>query len=188
MTETDAEQSIARLLHILDLRPTRDGGFIAQPDQNEGRLFGGIVLAQSIVAAGRTVQQGDTHSLHAYFLRAGRPATPISYAVERIRDGRNFTTRRVSAYQDGDMIFEATIGFVLSEPGISYQTPMPESTGPEGQAAWWESFVAPQPGPPQEMEMHRRMRHGWANPIDIVSAYPGGRSPLTRSSPSARYG
>ena len=186
MIESDGEQSIRRLLQIFDLRPTPDGGFTAEPDQNEGRLFGGIVLAQCIVAAGRTVAQGDIHSLHAYFLRAGRPATPINYAVERIRDGRNFTTRRISAYQGGDMIFEATVGFVLSEAGISYQTPMPPAVGPEGQPAWWESFVAPQTGPPQEMEMHRRTRHGWANPIDVVSAYPKGAKPTDTEFPERK--
>lgn len=182
MPDDTPEQALSRLLQILDLRPTPDGGFIAEPDQQEGRLFGGIVLAQSIVAAGRTVAQGDIHSLHAYFLRAGRPATPISYAVERVRDGRNFTTRRVSAYQGGDMIFEATIGFVLTEVGISYQAPMPDAHGPEGQPAWWETFAETQSGPPQEMEMHRR----WANPIDVVAAAPTGWRPTDTEFPERK--
>ncbi len=181
------ESSISQLLKILELQATPDGGFTAHPGQDEGRLFGGIVLAQSIVAAGRTVASGDIHSMHAYFLRAGRPATAISYGVERIRDGRNFTTRRVSAYQGADMIFEATIGFVQREEGISYQVPMPPAHGPEGQQSWWEATMgtpaeaAAEQGPP-----FMRGRRAWSNPIEIASGDPPGWKPTDTAFPERK--
>ena len=101
----DPQSAMDHLLRVLTLRATAPDRFQADTEQEEGRLFGGIVLAQSVVAAGSTVSEGIIHSMHGYFLRAGRPARPIDYTVERIRDGRNFTGRRVSAYQDGtDMI------------------------------------------------------------------------------------
>lgn len=143
-----------------------DNLFHAQVDQQEGRLFGGLVLAQSVVSAGRTVTDGTIHSLHAYFLRPGKPVEPIDYQVERVRDGRTFTTRRISAIQAGDMIFEATISFAREEPGFSYQTPMPEAPEPEGLPTWWESFMARLP---QDSEHHRRQRD-WPRPVELYTA------------------
>jgi acyl-CoA thioesterase-2 len=131
--------------------------------QNEGRLFGGLVLAQSLMAAGRTVEDRTIHSLHAYFLRAGKPATPINFGVERIREGRNFETRRVTAVQSGDTIFETSVSFTKLEEGISHQRPMPEAPDPEGLPDWWQSIRMPENVP------QRRGRRRWANPIDIRS-------------------
>src|SRR5207249_4498555 len=71
------------------------------PQENRQRVFGGQVAGQALVAAGRTVDRGNVHSLHAYFLRPGDPSTPILYLVDRIRDGKTFTTRRVVAIQHG---------------------------------------------------------------------------------------
>ncbi|MFN0095560.1 MAG: acyl-CoA thioesterase [Dehalococcoidia bacterium] len=177
MTQPDA--ALAHLLRVLDLRPTGHDRFQGITEQDEGRLFGGLVLGQSVVAAGRTVAAGDIHSLHGYFLRAGRPAKPIDYVVERIRDGRNFTGRRVTAYQDGDdMIFEASISFVTSEEGVSYQRPMPaETVAPEGQPSWWETLA---PAPDQQRE---RFRRNWVNPIDVRAAEAGGLRPISERLP-----
>ncbi|MDY7105560.1 MAG: thioesterase family protein [Actinomycetota bacterium] len=89
-----------------------------------GRIFGGQVAAQALVAAGRTV--GDdklAHSCHGFFLRAGDPARPVIYDVDRIRDGGSFTTRRVRALQAGQAIFNLSASFHVSEPGPDYQTP-----------------------------------------------------------------
>ncbi|MBI2765833.1 MAG: thioesterase family protein [Chloroflexi bacterium] len=159
----DPREQIARLARLLDVQPAGPGKFRAPVDQEEGRLFGGLVLAQAVMAAGRDGVKGNIHSMHAYFLRAGRPARDIDYGVERVREGRNFTTRRVTAVQDGDVIFEATVGFVLPEEGLSYQEQMPADVpDPEGQPAWWESL--PQPSNPPA----RRTR--WFNPIDIRTA------------------
>ncbi len=163
------DKAIAHLLRVLDLKIIGPDRFQAVTEQDEGRLFGGIILGQSVMAAGRTVDAGTIHSMHAYFLRAGRPAKPIDYVVERIRDGRNFTGRRVTALQDGsDIIFEASFSFATPEDGIAYAEPMPGAIGPEGQPEWWHTLGNP---PEQQRE---RMRRAWINPIDIRSGEEGG--------------
>src|SRR5438046_8746914 len=96
------------------------------------RVFGGQVAGQALVAAGRTVDAGrDVHSLHAYFLRPGDPSVPIIYEVDRIRDGKSFTTRRVVAIQHGRAIFNLAASFHASEEGLDHQVPMPEGPGPD---------------------------------------------------------
>ncbi|MFF2526135.1 acyl-CoA thioesterase [Streptomyces liangshanensis] len=96
------------------------------------RVFGGQVAAQALVAAGRTVPEDrGAHSLHAYFLRPGDPDAPIVYSVDRIRDGRSFTTRRVVAVQHGQPIFHLSASFQLAEEGLEHQAPMPDAPDPE---------------------------------------------------------
>ncbi len=95
------------------------------------RVFGGLVLGQAAIAAGRTAPDPSLHSLHAYFLRGGRPEVPIEYRVERVRDGRTFTSRRVLASQEGVPICDTTMSFAHPEEGISHQDPMPEVPAPE---------------------------------------------------------
>lgn len=175
---TKIDPAMAHLLRVLDLKPTGADTFQGVTEQDEGRLFGGLVLAQTVVAAGRTVASGTIHSMHGYFLRAGRPAKPIDYRVERIRDGRNFTGRRVTAYQDGgDVIFEASLSFVSPEEGVAYQEPMPEALPPEGQPSWWETLG---PAPDQQRE---RFHRKWVNPIAVVAGEAGGPKPLTERLP-----
>ncbi|MER7398752.1 acyl-CoA thioesterase II [Streptomyces sp. NPDC000151] len=95
------------------------------------RVFGGQVAAQALVAAGRTVPADrPPHSLHAYFLRPGDPGAPIVYTVDRIRDGRSFTTRRVVAVQHGQQIFHLTASFHAHEEGLEHQEPMPKVPDP----------------------------------------------------------
>jgi len=96
-----------------------------------GRLFGGQVAAQSLVAASRTVPGLLAHSLHGYFLRPGDLSLPVVYAVDRIRDGQSFTTRRVVARQRGKAIFNTSISFQIPEQGYEHQMPMPEAPDPE---------------------------------------------------------
>ena len=97
------------------------------------RVFGGQVAGQALVAAGRTVPSDrPVHSLHAYFLRPGDPTVPIVYEVDRIRDGRSFTTRRVVAVQHGRAIFHLSASFQLAEQGMEHATTMPVVPGPEG--------------------------------------------------------
>ena len=96
------------------------------------RVFGGQVAAQALVAAGRTVpEERLAHSLHAYFLRPGDPGAPIVYEVDRIRDGRSFTTRRVVAIQHGQPIFHLSASFQVHEEGLEHQEPMPDAPDPE---------------------------------------------------------
>ncbi|MEU5301602.1 acyl-CoA thioesterase II [Streptomyces noursei] len=96
------------------------------------RVFGGQVAAQALVAAGRTVPADrPPHSLHAYFLRPGDPGAPIVYTVDRIRDGRSFTTRRVVAVQHGKPIFHLTASFhAQEEAALEHQEPMPAAPDP----------------------------------------------------------
>src|SRR3954467_15610296 len=101
-----------------------------------GRVFGGQVLAQSVIAAGRTVEEGDggprhIHSLHGYFLRPGDSSHPIRFAVERLRDGRSFSARRVHAIQFGKPILSMIASFQDEAPGLDHQDPMPDVPAPD---------------------------------------------------------
>lgn len=114
------------LLDLLDLEPIEQNLFRGQsPDEKRQRVFGGQVAGQALVAATRTVEAGLVHSLHAYFLRPGDPTIPILYEVERIRDGRSFTTRRVVAIQHGQAIFHLSASFHVAEEGLEHQSPRP---------------------------------------------------------------
>jgi acyl-CoA thioesterase II len=124
--------ALDQLVHLLDLEPIEVNIFRGtQPDEERQRVFGGQVAAQALMAAGRTVANGDVHSLHAYFLRPGDPSLPILYEVDRIRDGRSFTTRRVVAIQHGRAIFNLAASFHDAELGIEHQFPMPDVPDPE---------------------------------------------------------
>jgi acyl-CoA thioesterase-2 len=102
-------------------------------DIGSGSVFGGQVLAQALVAAGRTVGEDRlAHSLHGYFILPGDVETPIVYFVDRLRDGRSFATRRVTAIQHGQAIFNMAASFHLQEDGPEHQIPMPDVPGPEG--------------------------------------------------------
>ncbi|BDS49207.1 acyl-CoA thioesterase II [Rhodoluna sp. KAS3] len=90
-----------------------------------GRVFGGQVLAQSLVAATRTVENRFVHSLHGYFLRPGDINLPITFSVDRLRDGRSFSTRRVQAYQKGEPIFSMIASFQVTDPGLEHQDAFP---------------------------------------------------------------
>lgn len=120
------------LLQLLDLEELEANVFRGRsPEEDRQRVFGGQVAGQALVAAQRTVKDGMVHSLHCYFLRPGDPRTPILYQVDRIRDGRSFTTRRVVAIQQGRAIFHLEVSFHRTEPGPEYSAPMPEVPPPE---------------------------------------------------------
>jgi acyl-CoA thioesterase-2 len=139
--------ALDELVDLLDLEPLEVNlyrGF--SPDEQRIRVFGGQVAAQALIAAGRTVGDGrgtdrPVHSLHAYFLRPGDPRIPILYQVDRIRDGRSFTTRRVAAIQHGEAIFHLSASFHVHEEGVSHQTPMPEVPDPETLPTWAEAMA-----------------------------------------------
>jgi acyl-CoA thioesterase II len=124
---------VDRLVALLDLERIEDDIFRGvSPLEPSVRIFGGQVAGQALVAAGRTVPPDrGVHSLHAYFIRAGDPRVPIIYDVDRLRDGRSFTTRRVVAIQHGKAIFSLSASFQLSEQGLEHADPMPEVAPPE---------------------------------------------------------
>jgi acyl-CoA thioesterase-2 len=126
-------QALQDLLDLLDLEQIEENIFRGQSRSAVvPRVFGGQVAAQALVAAGRTVPADRTaHSLHAYFLRPGDPGAPIVYTVDRIRDGRSFTTRRVVAVQHGKPIFHLSASFQAYEEGLDHQIPMPPAPDPE---------------------------------------------------------
>lgn len=127
-----AETPMARLVRRLDVAPTGGDRFAAEAScSGGGRLFGGQVAAQAAIAAGRTVDGPALHSLHGHFLRAGRNAAPIRYEVERTRDGRRFSSRRVIALQDERPIFAALASFTRVHEGASHQDPPPTLPPPD---------------------------------------------------------
>lgn len=129
---------IARVIAGLRLEALDEDLFVGDPGEGTGRLFGGMVAAQSTMAAQRTVAEGTLHSLHAYFLRGGEYGKPIRFVVHRLRDGRTYATRRVVAYQGGEAIFSLAASFTRPERGGEHQGPMPEVAPPEGLPLWEE--------------------------------------------------
>jgi acyl-CoA thioesterase II len=125
--------ALSGLLQVLDLERLEVNLFRGISPQNGWqRVFGGQVLGQALVAAGRTVEEGRAaHSLHGYFLLAGDPTHPIIYEVERIRDGSSFTTRRVKATQHGRAIFAMSASFQKLEEGYEHAAEMPDVPPPE---------------------------------------------------------
>jgi acyl-CoA thioesterase-2 len=124
--------AVADLLSLLDLEPLEVNLFRGRsPQSGWQRVFGGQVIGQALVAALRTVDNRPPHSLHAYFMLPGDPKVPIVYEVDRIRDGKSFTTRRVVAIQHGHAIFATGISFHADEPGMSHQAKMPDVPKPE---------------------------------------------------------
>lgn len=127
------EYTAGDLLRLLDLEPLEHNIYRGRNrDIGTGRIFGGQVLAQSLIAARRTVDEDrPAHSAHAYFILAGDLDVPVVYFVDRLRDGRSFTTRRVTAIQHGRAIFNMSASFHRQEAGVEHQTAMPDVPPPE---------------------------------------------------------
>src|SRR5689334_2991616 len=123
----NGQEALTSLLSLLDLEVIENNIFRGvSPKDRWQRVFGGQVLGQALVAASRTVEGRDCHSLHAYFLRAGDPKRPILYEVDRSRDGLSFSARRVVAIQHGKPIFTMSASFQVVEQGLEHQSPMPD--------------------------------------------------------------
>jgi acyl-CoA thioesterase-2 len=123
---------IQEVLGLLDLEQIEENIFRGHsPEDRIMRVFGGQVLGQALVAAGRTVEGRLCHSLHAYFLRAGDPKVPILYEVDRSRDGASFTSRRVVAIQHGRPIFTLEASFQREETGYEHSFTMPQAPDPD---------------------------------------------------------
>lgn len=128
-----SQDAVDRLIELLNLETIELNVFRGtSPDETVQRVFGGQVAGQALIAAARTVDaEHRVHSLHAYFLRPGDPSVPILYEVDRIREGRSFTTRRVVAIQHGRAIFNMSASFHVPEEGLDHQFPMADVTPPE---------------------------------------------------------
>ena len=163
-------QPINELIALLDLEEIEKNHYRAtSPSEGWQRVYGGQVIGQALVAASRTVPEDrHAHSLHGYFLRPGDTKVPILYTVDRIRDGRSFTTRRVVAVQHGRAIFNMSISFHTEEPGFDHQMPMPEAPQPDllkderELRMEWSSEI-----PPEFAESFNRER-----PIDVRPVNP----------------
>lgn len=132
------------LIDLLDLENLEVNLFRGQSRDLGGKsVFGGQVLGQALVAATRTVEGGEPHSVHAYFLRPGAMDAPIVYEVDRVRDGRSFAARRVQAIQHGKAIFSMIASFQQPEPGLEHQAQMPDVP------------------PPEELKTQRELREDW---------------------------
>ena len=147
---------IEALKHITP-RQTGALTFVGDSLMPQSRLFGGQVVAQSLMAANQTVESSlEAHSLHGYFLRAGDPSIPIEFDVDPIRDGRSFSTRRVVARQHGEAIFNTSISYHIDEEGVSYSFTMPEIDPPTSEADDISNFhgFATKAGHPNLMELY----------------------------------
>ena len=138
-----AARLVDELVELMRLEPLGDDRFLAQSeDIGTPAVFGGQVLGQALMAASRTVEADrPAHSMHAYFLLPGEHA-PIEYSVDRVRDGRSFTTRHVVARQGERIIFEMSASFQTVDEGIEHQLPMPAAAGPQGLASELEQRIA----------------------------------------------
>lgn len=141
------DQPLGAVLDILRLERVGDDFRGHSLPSLSGRVYGGQVLAQSLIAAGATlVDDGDgprvLHSLHAYFLRAGDLTAPIDFTVERLHDGRSFSSRRVHALQGGRPILSAMASFQEDQPGLEHAEPAPAVPGPEELPSALELFAS----------------------------------------------
>jgi len=142
------DASVADLLDLLEVRSQAEGVFVGAPANDPlPRVFGGQLLGQALAAAAFTVpQELNCHSLHAYFLRPGKPGRPIEYEVASMRDGQRFAARKVMAVQRDELVFELTASFEGDEPGPEHHEPLPNVPEPE-------SF------PPEEERIARVLAH-----------------------------
>ncbi len=161
------------VVEILDLEAIEVNIFRGRsPDDDRQRIFGGQVAGQALVAAARTVEQGSVHSLHAYFLRAGDPKTPLLYEVDRIRDGRSFTTRRVVAIQHGKAIFQLAASFHVAEDGFEHSDPMPQAPDPETLASLAQSSSSKSSSAWDRMQALMDIRYVTTRPLDRSGPLP----------------
>lgn len=161
---------LEELVSLLALERLEENLFRGQSqDLGWGLVFGGQVLGQALSAAVQTVPSDRAvHSLHGYFLRPGNVSKPIIYDVDRIRDGRSFTTRRVVAIQAGRAIFNLSASFQLEEPGFEHQGEMPSAPPPDGLKSERELWM-------ERLERIPKKFHARATakrPIEIVPVDP----------------
>jgi acyl-CoA thioesterase II len=171
------DPTLQGLIRQLDLEQLEVNLFRGQSTDLGGRsVFGGQVIGQALVATARTVEGRVPHSLHAYFLLPGDMAAPIVYEVDRIRDGKSFSARRVQAIQHGRPILSGIASFQIPEQGLEHQAPMPEVPAPESLASLAElreKWIA------EAGEVPDRVRESMARPIAIDFRPVNPLNPLT---------
>ena len=173
--------AIQDLVSILDLEQLDLNLFRGRsPQSGWQRVFGGQVIGQALVAAVRTVDGRPAHSMHAYFLLPGDPKVPIIYDVDRMRDGRSFTTRRVTARQHGHPIFSMLVSFHAEEDGLDHQVKMPDVPPPEKLPSDAEMREKLLPMMPESVrKYYERERPIELRPVEfdryLGKAYPDGR-------------
>ena len=172
--------AIAEILDLLDLEQLEQNLFRGRPPQvHWQRVFGGQVIGQALVAACRTVEGRQPHSLHGYFLLPGDPKIPIIYEVDRIRDGRSFATRRVVAIQHGRPIFALTVSFQIDEPGFDHAIAMPDVPPPESLAEIVEMTKLIPAMSPLVRAWYERERPLELRPVDMTSRFGAGHAQET---------
>jgi acyl-CoA thioesterase II len=160
-------KALDEVIGLLDLEQIEVNIFRGESPEGERRqrVFGGQVAGQALVAAGRTVPADrPVHSLHAYFIRPGDPTVPLVYIVEPVRDGRSFTTRRVTTIQHGKTIFTLSASFHCAEPGFEHADAMPAVPDPED--------VEPTADRLRRLYGSSADDYSWPNPIDIRHVGP----------------
>jgi acyl-CoA thioesterase-2 len=140
--EPHGQRLVDALVRRLDLAPAGADRFRGLPGRGDGRVYGGMLLAQGLVAAGRTVDEAAPHSVHAHFLRPGRYGIDVEWAVERVRDGQQFTIRRVDGSQAGRLVLALTASFTRPGDGLAHQDPMPAAPAPDVLPDWEDLRVA----------------------------------------------
>jgi acyl-CoA thioesterase-2 len=173
--------ALSKILAILDLERTGENSFRGTHSfAIRNRVFGGQIVGQALVAAARTVEGAEPHSLHGYFLVGGDPSAPIDYEVERLRDGRSFATRRTSAIQHGQPIFTLTCSFHTPEPGLDHAPAMPEVPDPETLMSADRMALASSRLMPTALQRYFRQEQAIeVRPVDLGRYFPrSDREPL----------
>lgn len=179
----DSAVSLGTVLDLLEPRRIDTDKFHSRSlNLNWGYVFGGQFVAQALASAEQTVREDQAaHSMHGYFLRSGDERKPVTYQVERIRDGKSFATRRVDAIQDGRAVFTLTVSFHRPELGLEHQDPMPQMPGPNGlpsQAQIARKFIdrMPPEAAREQLSFERAIEIRPLDPVDILE--PKSKPPL----------
>lgn len=171
--------TVKELLTLMDLEPIEVNIYRGRNrDLGTGRVFGGQVFAQALVAARRTVDAPrEAHSAHGYFILPGDLAAPIVYFVDRLRDGNSFTTRRVTAIQHGQAIFNLSASFHVAEGGMEHQSEMPDVPPPESLPSELELIRSMSDRIPEALRpvwtQDRPLDFRPVNPEDVFHPQPG---------------
>ena len=171
-----SEKRAHKVLDLIQLETVEENLFRgANEERGHRRLFGGQVLAQALAAACSTVDSDcHCHSLHGYFLRPGDAAMPVVYQVDRIRNGRSFTTRRVLGIQKGEAIFSLDVSFHVDEPGLAHASPMPDVPAPDD---------LPEEGAREEGDGDERSQTWWSKSRPAIGADARRKTAATSTQP-----